>query len=903
MCIHITQPKNSKLKRMSGKTLPNSYIVVLNPQASDQEVAEHMEASADMFAVLNDNEPLSSNDNKRCTQGSLRSSLKRIGNFKSYTVNCMDESDLDDLLGDESVAYIEENSQVSIDNPKRSNNGKIKTHSGPKVANSYIVTMKPGTTKNAINKHMSNTRKMFNNVNSDVQGLDRDASQSNCKTTGKGRGKLMVIGSYIAYTVTCLDEVDVNGLADDITVEMVEENVILSIDGNGRNAKPVCRRGQCSTTEAPSTTNPTNPTTPTTTTNGPTNPTTTTNGPTTPTTQAPATTTSGSGPACDGVSDCATRSMSSDLWGLDRIDETLRSLDGSFTGQGIGTGVDAYIIDTGIRYSHTEFCGRVEPGMSFVGTSTANDDQGHGTHVAGTVGGKSVGVAQDVTLIPVKVLSSSGSGTLSGVIEGIQWAVNNMKSRNRKSVGNMSLGGGSSSSLNDAADAAVDEGMVMVVSAGNSNSDACSASPAGAPKCLTVGSTTSSDSKSSFSSWGTCVDVFAPGSSIYSSTYNGDSSYGFKSGTSMSAPHVAGVVAAYLSSLPETGIINAFQVNDWVVNQAVNDQLSGLGTGSPNKMLRTLLCGQTPTLPPTTTAAPTSAPTTPQQGACGIVNCETKSVTPWGIDRIDQTSGTSNTFKVDGTGFGVNAYVIDTGILYDHVEFCGRVAQGYNFVAGNTNANDDNNHGTHCAGTVGGTNVGVARDVTLVPVKVLSASGSGYTSDVIAGINWAYADTQQSGRKGVINLSLGSQGINQASIDAVNNAVAGGMIVAVAAGNSNDEACNYTPAAAQSAVTVGATTSSDARSSFSNWGSCLDVFAPGSSIYSSVSTGTSSYASFSGTSMAAPHVAGVAAAFFSSGLGTTPAQFDAWLTSTGVNNIITDPQGSRNLFLQSPRCA
>lgn len=227
----------------------------------------------------------------------------------------------------------------------------------------------------------------------------------------------------------------------------------------------------------------------------------------------------------------------------------------------------------------------------------------------------------------------------------------------------------------------------------------------------------------------------------------------------------------------------------------------------------------------------------------------------WGIARIDQRNGPAgNTYSYTTTGAGVTAYVIDTGIRASHSEFGGRVVGGVDKVDNDTDASDCNGHGTHVAGTIGGATYGVAKGVTLVPVRVLDCDGSGFWSWVIAGIDWVAAD-HGSGRA-VANMSLGG-GANTAVDDAVTGAILDGITFSIAAGNSNQDACRYSPARVSTALTVGATTSSDAKASYSNYGSCLDLFAPGSSITSAWSDGGTR--TISGTSMAAPHVAGVAA--------------------------------------------
>ncbi len=271
----------------------------------------------------------------------------------------------------------------------------------------------------------------------------------------------------------------------------------------------------------------------------------------------------------------------------------------------------------------------------------------------------------------------------------------------------------------------------------------------------------------------------------------------------------------------------------------------------------------------------------------------------WGLDRIDQVGLPLNTqYVYNATGTGVTAYIIDTGILRTHVEFGSRVGVGYSAVKDRYKTSDCNGHGTHVAGTVGGTTYGVAKGVTLIPVRVLNCRGSGTTSGVIAGINWVI-ENHAANVPAVANMSLG--GGASSSLDAaVANAVADGVTFVVAAGNSNADACAYSPARAPSAITVGATTSTDARASYSNYGSCLDIFAPGTAITSAWYTSTTATNTISGTSMAAPHVAGVAALLLETDTAATPATITSRLLAQATPGKVTNPGvGSPNLLLKS----
>ncbi len=271
------------------------------------------------------------------------------------------------------------------------------------------------------------------------------------------------------------------------------------------------------------------------------------------------------------------------IWGLDRIDQRALPLDSNYQYNFDGTGVTAYVIDTGVRNSHNEFGNRATSGWDFVDNdSDASDCNGHGTHVAGTIGGQSYGVAKNVNIVGVRVLGCNGSGSTSGVIGGIDWVKNNASG---PSVANMSLGGGASSAIDQAVEAAVASGVSFVVAAGNDNSNACNYSPARAGTAITVGSTTSSDSRSSFSNYGNCLDIYAPGSSIKSAWYNSNSATNTISGTSMAAPHVAGVVALYLD---ENGSLTPSQIDSKLASGSTKNVVSDAKSGSPNELLYAL---------------------------------------------------------------------------------------------------------------------------------------------------------------------------------------------------------------------------------------------------------------------------------------------------------------------------
>ncbi|MCW2903482.1 MAG: serine protease [Streptosporangiaceae bacterium] len=267
----------------------------------------------------------------------------------------------------------------------------------------------------------------------------------------------------------------------------------------------------------------------------------------------------------------------------------------------------------------------------------------------------------------------------------------------------------------------------------------------------------------------------------------------------------------------------------------------------------------------------------------------------WGIDRIDQRNlPLSSSYSYDTTASNVTAYIIDTGMLITHSEFGGRARHGRDTVDNDNDATDCNGHGTHVAGTVGGSSYGVAKGVRLVAVRVLDCSGSGSTAGVIAGIDWVTANAV---KPAVANMSLGG-GVSTALDNAVTSSINSGVSYSVAGGNDNASACNSSPSRVPAAITVGATTSTDARASYSNYGSCLDIFAPGSGITSAWYTSTTASNTISGTSMATPHVTGAAALVLAGSPGSTPAQVATALTGAATTGVVTGPgTGSPNRLL------
>lgn len=282
----------------------------------------------------------------------------------------------------------------------------------------------------------------------------------------------------------------------------------------------------------------------------------------------------------------------------------------------------------------------------------------------------------------------------------------------------------------------------------------------------------------------------------------------------------------------------------------------------------------------------------------------TQTPTPsWGLDRIDQRLlPLDNSYTYANTASNVTAYILDTGIRTTHNDFGGRAVWGTNTV--DANNTDCNGHGTHVAGTVGGNAYGVAKGVRLVAVKVLNCAGSGSFAGVAAGIDWVTGN-HQPGQPAVANLSLGAPGSDAATENAVRNSIADGIVYAIASGNANTNACNVTPARVSEAITVNATTRTDARASFSNFGTCTDLFAPGQNITSAWMGSNTATNTISGTSMATPHVAGAAALVLGANPSATPPTVASRLLTGATTNVVTNPgTGSPNRLLftgaQSP---
>lgn len=354
-------------------------------------------------------------------------------------------------------------------------------------------------------------------------------------------------------------------------------------------------------------------------------------------------------------------------WGLDRIDQRALPLNNSFTYPNTGSGVTAYIIDTGIRISHNDFGGRATWGTNTTGDGNNTDCHGHGTHVASTTGGTAYGVAKGVSLIAVKVLNCQGSGTTQGVINGINWVTSHHTTG--AAVANMSLGGGFSQANNDAVTNSIADGVSYAIAAGNSNANACNYSPASTPNAITVGATGSNDARASFSNYGTCLDIFAPGVSITAAWSTSNTATNTISGTSMASPHAAGVAAIIKAANPS---FTPLQVRDKMVADSTTGVVTSPGSGSPNRLLYVDNGGTTP--PPGTTLFEdtfetnlgwTTNPNGTDTATTGVWERGDPEATSWSGTSLQQgttVSGTNDLVTGRLAGSGAGSYDVDGGV-------------------------------------------------------------------------------------------------------------------------------------------------------------------------------------------------------------------------------------------------
>jgi subtilisin family serine protease len=273
-----------------------------------------------------------------------------------------------------------------------------------------------------------------------------------------------------------------------------------------------------------------------------------------------------------------TTTQSGATWGIDRIDQRNRPLSGTYTYTATAGSVRAYIIDSGINPSHTQFGTRAQVAYDATG-GNGIDCNGHGTHVAGTVGGSTYGVAKAVLLRAVRVGTCGSSLYTADIVEGIDWVRAN---HTKPAVANMSLGGGASSAINTATTNLINAGVTVVVAAGNSNTNACNGSPSGVTAAIVVAASTSTDARATYSNYGSCVDLYAPGSSITSAWYSSTTATNTISGTSMASPHVTGVAALYKATF---GDASQATVQSWIVNNSTANVITGNITGTPNRLL------------------------------------------------------------------------------------------------------------------------------------------------------------------------------------------------------------------------------------------------------------------------------------------------------------------------------
>jgi subtilisin family serine protease len=341
-------------------------------------------------------------------------------------------------------------------------------------------------------------------------------------------------------------------------------------------------------------------------------------------------------------------------WGIDRIDQTSLPLDTKYYGLADGSTVTAYVVDTGIRATHTEFTGRLLAGFAGVADGQGtNDCNGHGTHVGGTIGGTVLGVAKKVNIVPVRTLGCDNGGTLDAFLAGVDWVIANKQPR---AVANMSVAfNPPNTTVDNKVRALINAGVTVVVSAGNRTTDACTQSPARVPEAITVAAIDKADARATFSNYGTCVDLFAPGVEIYSASFNGDTLARLLSGTSQATPHVTGVAALYLSTHPTA---TPAQVAAAILSGTVPNKVTDI-LGAPNRLLSVKVAD---------TTAPVVSITAPAAGATVDASFTvTGSATDTNLRRVGlridgvevATAPAAGSFELAATGVAPGPHVVE----------------------------------------------------------------------------------------------------------------------------------------------------------------------------------------------------------------------------------------------------
>jgi len=521
-------------------------------------------------------------------------------------------------------------------------------------------------------------------------------------------------------------------------------------------------------------------------------------------------------------------------WHLDRIDQASLPLDGLFTPDcQTGTPTTVYIVGTGIDTTLPEFGNR-----ACVGWGSCTDLNGQGTRIASLVGGSIHGVDKTAMLVSVQVLGASGSGSYQDVVDGLQWIRSDYQLMGGNAVVCFAFGGGYDGATEAEINLLIDDGLTVVVPAGNSNGDSCSSFPAMIPAAITVGATDRFDYLASFTNHGACIDLFAPGVDV-------ETASGTYSGTEFSAAITAGAASLWVRV---NGPAVPAAVQAGLLGVAAVNQLHDIGSADPDLLL------QVP-------------------DDCPVI------AVPWHLDRIDQAS-----LPLDGvyspdcpTCTPTTVYIVGTGIDTTLPELGNRVRVGYG------SSTDLNGQGTYVASLVGGSIHGVDKTARLVSVQVLGASGLGSYQDVVAGLEWIMDDYQLVGGNGVVCFPFGG-GYDADTEAEIKCLIRGGLSVVVPAGNSDGDACSFFPAMIPEAIAVGATDQDDSSWCQSNHGSCVDLQAPGVDVTgAAVGSGTVTQ---TGTHASAAIAAGAASLWLSVNGSASPATVSAALTAEATVNAI-----------------